>query len=249
VQLATEQQICDSYRGRNTATRYVAERFSSELGRFLHHTQAAVINDALRREGPRATLEIAPGPGRLTRDVIVSGELTCLEYNDGMIEEGRRNCHRKVRWVQGNAFALPFTDEAFDFVYTFRFIRHFHRDDRDRLYNQISRVLRPGGVLVFDAVNSRVSAPLRQAAPDDYPIYDKLYRDQQELTTELCEAGFAVEKLIPVQRWYSMQSRVQNLLAPRNRMLCRWALSLLERLRRGPALEWIVLCRRLGESH
>jgi ubiquinone/menaquinone biosynthesis C-methylase UbiE len=115
-------------------------------------------------------LEVAPGPGRITRDVAPAGELVCLEYNEGMIAEGRRCCGEHVRWVQGNAFELPFGEGEFGFAYSFRFVRHFHRADRDRLYAQLRRVLEPGGWLVMDAVNARVSAPIRDANPEAYPI-------------------------------------------------------------------------------
>ncbi|HXG11715.1 MAG TPA: class I SAM-dependent methyltransferase, partial [Gemmataceae bacterium] len=46
-------------------------------------------------------------------------------------------------------------DQIFDLVYTFRFVRHFRRSDRERLYVQVRRVLKPGGYFVLDAVNER----------------------------------------------------------------------------------------------
>lgn len=243
VPLASEAEIQSSYRGTQTAAGYVQQRFTNELGRLLHVRQLAAVNEVMRRRRPVMTLEVAPGPARLTRGVLPAGTLVALEFNEGMIAEAKTACRGSVEWVQGNAFALPFGTE-FDFVYTFRFVRHFHRDDRLRLYSEIRRILRPGGLLMLDAVNAQVSAPLRQASPDDYPIYDMLYRDADELGSELEEAGFFVEALQPVQRWFSLQYRAQVLLGPRSRLLCRAAIRGLERLRRGPALEWIVTCAR-----
>jgi ubiquinone/menaquinone biosynthesis C-methylase UbiE len=161
-----------------------------------------------------------------------------------MIAEGRNRCPEHVRWVQGNAFELPFEASEFDFAYSFRFVRHFHREDRDRLYAQLFRVMRPNGILVLDAVNAQVSAALRKASPESYPIYDKLYADEAELRTELVDAGFEVLSLIPVQRSFSLQSKVQNLVGPRSRRMCRWMILALESIRRGPALEWIVTARK-----
>jgi ubiquinone/menaquinone biosynthesis C-methylase UbiE len=243
--VCTEATIQSQYQGNHRAQAYVAERFASELGRLLHERQIAVVNRIQAEHRPADSLEIAAGPGRLTRDVSPHGRLTCLEYNEGMIAEGKAACSPSVTWVQGNAFELPFSQNRFDFVYTFRFVRHFKRVDRDRLHAQIRRVLRPGGVFVCDAVNGVVSAPLRDANPAEYPVYDKLYDSEQDLRAELAEAGFDVLDAQPVQRWYGAQYRAQVWLGPRSRWLTRRAIWLLERMRRGPALEWIATCRRV----
>lgn len=241
--LSTEEEIHLAYEGNATAEQYVAQRFESELHSLLHERQVESVNHWLHTQRECDALEIAPGPGRVTRDVRWTGSLTCLEFNEGMIDEGRRTCRSNVRWVHGNAFDLPFS-ELFDYVYTFRFVRHFHRDDRARLYEQIRGVLRPGGLLTLDAVNAVVSRPLREANPDGFPVYDKLYQSEEELREELLEEGFEVVELQPVQRWYWAQYRAQVLLGPRSRLLCRAAIRMLEHLRPGPALEWIVTCRR-----
>lgn len=241
--LASETEIQASYADRGIAHDYVDRRFASELMRLLHGRQVESVNRLMREHCPARALEIAPGPGRITRDVEPARELVCLEFNQAMIEVGKPACERVTQWVRGNAFALPFGRE-FSLVYSFRFIRHFHRDDRHRLYDQIHKVLEPGGHLIMDAVNARVSAPLRAANPEAYPIYDKLYRDEAELRTELEAAGFTAVQVDPVQRWFSLQYRAQLLLGPRSVWACRGTIRLLERLRRGPSLEWIVICRR-----
>jgi ubiquinone/menaquinone biosynthesis C-methylase UbiE len=241
--LSTPHDIGAAYEGREIAARYVDRRFVSELNRLLHDRQVEAVHWAGELARPEWTLEIAPGPGRVTRDVRLPGRLVCLELNEGMIHEGRRACGEAARWTRGNAFELPFAPR-FDLVYSFRFIRHFHREDRQRLYSRIHRVLRPGGCLVFDAVNRLVSEPLRKAEPEAYPIYDKLYDDVKGVRAELAASGFEVVRVVPVQRWLSAQYRAQVLLGPRSPWLCRVAIRALERLGRGPALEWIVTCRR-----
>lgn len=240
--LSTVPEIQSSYHGERVAREYVARRFESELARLLHERQVAAVNRLLRDTRPERVLEIAPGPGRLTRDIAPIGKLTCLEFNEGMIAEGRVVCGDRAFWVQGDAFELPFQKE-FDLAYSFRFIRHFQRDDRFRLYEQIRRVLKPGGRLICDAVNEQVSGQLRENSPQDYPIYDKLYRNEADLRQELEQAGFDVILLEPVQCWYSLQYKAQVLLGPRSAWACRLAIRTLENLRRGAALEWIVTAR------
>jgi ubiquinone/menaquinone biosynthesis C-methylase UbiE len=240
--LATEQEIQQAYQGQETASRYVGERFLSPLNRLLHEKQVRAVQRIIDRTRPEAVLEIAPGPGRVTRDICPPRRLVCLEFNEGMIAEGKAACGNHAEWVQGNAFELPF-QETFNLVYSFRFVRHFHREDRERLYAQIRRVLKPGGSFVMDAVNTRVSKPLRDARPEDYPIYDVLYTED-ELRRELTGAGLEPVVVEPVHKRYSLQHRSQVVLGPKANWLNRLVIHGLEKLPGGEPLEWVVTCRR-----
>jgi ubiquinone/menaquinone biosynthesis C-methylase UbiE len=242
MSLASQVEIRSAYEGNAVAARYVSERFANELHGLLHRRQVAAGQKALDAIGTGRALEIAPGPGRLTRDLRPTGQLTCLEFNEGMIAEGRRACGQRASWVRGNGFQLPFAAE-FSMLYSFRFIRHFHGVDRARLFGEIRRVLLPGGLLVMDAVNERISRPLRETDPKAYTIYDKLYQPDQ-LQHELAGAGFETVSLEPVQKCYRWQSLSQWLIGPRSRWLNRVLINALERLPMRDGLEWIVTCRR-----
>lgn len=237
------EQVRRYYSQRNVAQNYICERFRSPLGDLLHSKQLAIVNRLAQKLQPQWTLEIAPGPARLTCHVGVPGQLVCLEYNVAMIDQGRQYTAENVSWVRGDAFALPFS-EIFDFVYTFRFIRHFQSEDRFRIYEQIKNVLKPGGVLVFDAVNAVVSRPLRQKNPEEYPIFDQLYDNLDQIRSELSMVGFGFESAQPVQRWFGLQARIQNLVAPRSWTLARLMIGVVERIWSGHPLEWIVACRK-----
>jgi ubiquinone/menaquinone biosynthesis C-methylase UbiE len=240
--LSTEDDIQAAYSSPTVAQEYVARRFKNELHGLLHDRQVSAVQRVMDRTRPRRILEIAPGPGRVTRDLRPTGRLTCLEFNEGMIEQGRSACGAKAEWVRGNGFALPFGPE-FELVYSFRFVRHFHREDRERLYAQVRRALLPGGHFVLDAVNERVSRPLREANPAEYPIYDKLYT-AEALRKELAGAGLEVVTLTPVQKFLRLQGLSQTFLGPRARWLNRLVIRGLERVAWGDGLEWIVTCRR-----
>jgi ubiquinone/menaquinone biosynthesis C-methylase UbiE len=242
MELATAAEIRDAYRGDKTASGYVRTRFTTPLNRLLHDRQVRAVQRLIRRVRPTSILEIAPGPGRITRDVRPGGTLVCLEYNEGMIAQGRAACGDRATWVRGDAFRLPF-GQGFDLVYSFRFVRHFHRADRDRLYAEVRRVLRPGGHFVMDAVSARVARPFRDASPEQYPIYDKLYHPD-ELRDELARSGLEPVALEPVHKLYRWQYRSQVLLGPRANWLNRLLIRALERIPAREGLEWIVTCRR-----
>ncbi len=241
--LATETEIQTAYRSRAVAAEYTAVRFGNEVHGLLHDRQVAAVQRVMDEARPRRALEIAPGPGRLTRDVRPTGSLVCLEYNEGMIEQGRAACGPHVQWVRGNAFELPLAAGEFDLAYSFRFVRHFHLPDRRRLYDGIRRVLRPGGHFVMDAVNERVSGPLRRRRPEEYAVHDELYSPDR-LRAELADAGFEVVRLEPVQKCFGWQHCSQVLLGPRASWLNRLVVRGLEWLPFRDGLEWIVTCRR-----
>ena len=102
---ASPGEICNAYRGRHVAKRYIEERFTSELNRLVHDKQVTVLQTVMDRARPTRILEIAAGPGRLTRDLRPTCPLLCAEYNEGMIEEGRVFCGESVRWIRGDGFS------------------------------------------------------------------------------------------------------------------------------------------------
>jgi ubiquinone/menaquinone biosynthesis C-methylase UbiE len=239
----TETEIKRFYESSAVAERYVSERFTSELNRMLHLRQVAAVQRTIGRCQPATALEIATGPGRLTRDVRASGLLVCLEYNNAMVAEGRSAVRTPSAWVRGDAFHLPFSP-PFDLVYSFRFIRHFRRADRERIYAEIRRVLRPGGCFLLDAVNARVSGPSRAKRPDLFPVYDKLY-ERSELFEELTGAGFLPVSARAVYKFKRCQHLSQVLVGPRANWLNRLLINFLEALPSRNGEEWIVECRRV----
>jgi SAM-dependent methyltransferase len=240
--LYTKEQIQATYADPVFASEYIDRRFASELGLLLHDRQVSVVNRIIEEAQPKRILEIAPGPGRITRDVRPTGKFVCLEFNEAMITLGRTACRADIGWVRGDGFRLPFA-QAYDFVYSFRFVRHFRRPDREQLYAGLRQALKPGGYFVMDAVNEKVSKPLRDAHPEEYPIYDKLYRPD-ELRKELSGAGLEPVELLPVHKLFRWQYRSQILLGPRADWINRLVIRALERLPKAQGLEWIVTCRR-----
>jgi ubiquinone/menaquinone biosynthesis C-methylase UbiE len=93
-------------------------------------------------------LDVGCGTGVLARAAVgrvaPSGTVTGLDRNDAMLAVARRADDR-VAWRAGLAEEMPFADSAFDRV-TSQFALMFF-DDRRAAVAEMSRVLRPGGVL------------------------------------------------------------------------------------------------------
>lgn len=240
-------EIRQAYRDETVAQDYVAQRFVEPLGALLHDRQVAALKQVIAAYTPRHVLEIAPGPARLTVEVapLLQRPPVVIDASAQMLTEARgrlQSVGQRASMIEGDAFQLPFA-ATFDLAYSFRLIRHFEPAERAKLYRQIGRVLRPGGLLVFDAVNARVSKALRAAARDgEYLHYDALL-DADEVTREVRAEGFSVVSLIGVQHRMAWLQRVQVLVSPRSRPLARLAMELLDRSG-GEPLEWVVVCRR-----
>jgi ubiquinone/menaquinone biosynthesis C-methylase UbiE len=242
------EDIRDAYRNERVAQEYVARRFVEPLGAMLHERQVRRMLDVARTRNPRQVLEIAPGPARVTVDLApaLAHPGVLMDASAQMLAEARTRLtasgYSGWRLIQGDAFQLPFS-ASFDLVYSFRLIRHFDDGDRARLYKAVHRVLRPGGLLVFDAVNESIGKAVRERAGNACQHYDALLSAAQ-VRREVEEAGFKLVRLDDVQRHYSVLYQLQVLVAPRSRTLARWAMEMVDRLPSGQPLEWIVTCER-----
>jgi ubiquinone/menaquinone biosynthesis C-methylase UbiE len=96
-------------------------------------------------------LEVGPGPGYLGLEwlrLTHGTQLTALEISPPMIELATRNATEyglASRWraVEGNALGMPFEDATFDAVFTNGSLHEW--EDAARVFDEIGRVLRPGG--------------------------------------------------------------------------------------------------------
>jgi demethylmenaquinone methyltransferase/2-methoxy-6-polyprenyl-1,4-benzoquinol methylase len=87
--------------------------------------------------GPGRTLDVACGTGFLTRHL--RGDVVALDQSARMLEEAHRQAP-SATIVQGDAFALPFVDHAFDRVFAGHFYGHLGEPERERFLAEARRV-------------------------------------------------------------------------------------------------------------
>ncbi|HET6518746.1 MAG TPA: bifunctional demethylmenaquinone methyltransferase/2-methoxy-6-polyprenyl-1,4-benzoquinol methylase UbiE [Geminicoccaceae bacterium] len=119
-------------------------------------------------------VDVAGGTGdvalRIRRRLGGTGEVVVCDVNPDMLAVGRDRALDEgavagIRWVCGDAEALPFPDRAFD-AYTIAFgIRNVTHIDR--ALREARRVLRPGGRFLCLEFSSVVLPPLERA----YDLY------------------------------------------------------------------------------
>ena len=152
----------------------------------------------------RRVLEIAAGTGVATRALaaaIPAAELVATDLNQAMLDEAAAlGTPRGVAWRQADAAELSFPDRAFDAVVC-QFGAMFF-PDKARVYAEARRVLRDGGVFVFNVWDrieengfaDAVTSALAEIFPDDPPRFlartPHGYHDKSAIVADLSRGGF-----------------------------------------------------------
>jgi SAM-dependent methyltransferase len=149
---------------------------------------------------------------------------------------------------RGNAFDLAELQRQFDFIYTFRFIRHFQLEERVRLYSNIWTYLRPGKLLIFDVVNRVVRQQLDARQPQkmegELAVYDETYTPVI-FCQEMKAHGLEVVRLVPVVAHFSLQGWISYRLDRHFPILSDTLVRALEKVASSQPLEWIAVCKKL----
>lgn len=103
----------------------------------------------------------------------------------------RTGLHALVSYQTGDLLALPFTDNFFDVVWTQHVVMNIR--DRERVYREFKRVLRPGGKLAFyDALATDGKPELHFPVPWAESSGTSFLLTQDETSSVLATAGFNV---------------------------------------------------------
>jgi 2-polyprenyl-6-hydroxyphenyl methylase / 3-demethylubiquinone-9 3-methyltransferase len=105
--------------------------------------------------GRRRLLDVGCGGGLLAEELARAGlEVTGIDPAPESVETARAHASASglsIEYQIGSGEQLPFPDEAFDHVTCCDVLEHV--EDVDRVIGEISRVLRPGGLLFYDTIN------------------------------------------------------------------------------------------------
>ena len=164
------------------------------------------------RKGERV-LDVAAGTGTSSASFTVDGaDCVACDFSLGMLRQGARQRGGAsvggVRFIAGDALALPFADKSFDAVTISFGLRNVH--DVDAALRDLLRVTKHGGRLVICEFSSPVWTPFRRvydgylgvmpavvkkvsSNPDSYVYLAESIRAwpaQSELASRIASAGW-----------------------------------------------------------
>jgi len=97
----------------------------------------------------RPVWDLGCGPGNTTKYLRDLGvEISGLDVSERMLEEARR-IHPGIHFQKGNILHLTFENDSVAAVVAFYAIIHFNEGQAGAAFREVSRVLQPGGLLLF----------------------------------------------------------------------------------------------------
>jgi 2-polyprenyl-6-hydroxyphenyl methylase/3-demethylubiquinone-9 3-methyltransferase len=111
------------------------------------------VLENLKKFSPQNILDIGCGGGFLSNFLSEKGhQVTGLDVSEDALEIAHRyDSTKKVSYLRGNAYELPFNERSFDAVCAMDFLEHVERPHD--VVKEVSRVLKPGGQFFFYTFN------------------------------------------------------------------------------------------------
>jgi SAM-dependent methyltransferase len=202
----------------------IPQLYDRYLVPLIFEPYAADLCARVRACAPQNVLEIAAGTGvvtrHLARELPPDVGIVATDLNQPMLDQAAAaGTARPVTWRQADAMQLPFENASFD-VAACQFGAMFF-PDKAAAYAEVKRVLRPGGVFLFNVwdhiqVNElvfTVCQALDRVFPDDPPRFMQRgphgYADMGTILADLERAGFSSVDAVTLP----LRSRAESALA------------------------------------
>lgn len=119
--------------------------------------------------GVKTFMEIAPGDCRLAYEMCQHVEkVIALDISDQ--SGGQKNAPKNFHFETYDGYTLNLPDNSVDMAFSYQFLEHVHPDDHVDHFRTVLRVLKPGGVYIFDT-------PHKYSGPHDASA---LFADEAE---------------------------------------------------------------------
>lgn len=208
---------------------YEAQDDPIALLRNQHKLEMPWILEEIRRHiGFRAEiLDIGCGAGFLSNDLALAGhKVTGLDLSTSSLKVAEnRDVTRSVKYIQGDAYHVPFASQSFDVVASMDMLEHV--SEPQQVIAEAARVLRPGGLFFFNTFNKNPLAWLVvikgmewfvKNTPPQYHVYS-LFLEPHKLSTWMEDVGLetmAVRGIRPIFMQRPMFDLIRTGVVPKD---------------------------------
>lgn len=148
------EKLRRQYQDELVARSYDEERDFREEDVSPHYEAEILALRGVLKDVKGPILEVAVGTGRLCRRLKDFGSsYVGIDVSMSMLKEAQRSLtHNSCGpfLIRADSFQMPFREGHFEAVIGFRFIKHLEPEERKEIYGEINRVLKRGGLLIFD---------------------------------------------------------------------------------------------------
>src|SRR3989344_1729444 len=84
-----KKKLKEHYAKKNVVEKYEQMRFQDSNGQLKHVLETDIIKRVIEKEKPKHVLEVAIGPGRMTKELVKlpSIKITAIDYSLPMLQE------------------------------------------------------------------------------------------------------------------------------------------------------------------
>jgi len=173
----------ERYQAEDVASQYDDRRFTNWYGRMAHQTEGKALRRMIDRYFPKpgSVLDAPCGTARLWDVLLDRGFLvTGVDISDQMLDIAQRRYQNnsKVQFKRADAENLPFPDNSFDYLTSYRLMCHLPQEVRRKVVGEMLRVTRHTAVINYHFASY---APLA--------LFNRFFRKESYVTYPLTIAG------------------------------------------------------------
>lgn len=148
--------IIKTYQNKEVVETFDKEREKFEYQRDKHRIESSFLMKSLF-SGAKV-LDVGCGTGRMLepcfrkQSVEYYGADTSMEMMN-VLKSKVDDLNVKVSLNECDAREMPFDDNTFDVVFSYHLLWHLPKDDQERVISEMFRVVKEGGVVIFDIIN------------------------------------------------------------------------------------------------
>ena len=152
-QKSDDRRLRDSYD--KEAAQYDALRYESTEGRFFSNLELKVLESWMPLGPGNKILDMPAGTGRLSLALSQHGATVVgVDISRNMLAAADSKVENQLtkhaHFAQGSGVQLPFADNTFDAVASFKFFHLVPNDRKPLFIREMTRVLKPGAPLIVE---------------------------------------------------------------------------------------------------